>query len=310
MTSNFDALSDVLRTVQLNACIYFVKDMPAPWGMDIPAVANGPLHFVLEGSCVLVVQGKEIFLNAGDAVLLPHGTDHQMLDTIGTNPVAAGEVMENLLSETYQKPEVCATRMMCGHFEWDSTFGHPLFQELPELMVIRGVYDGHDAQQFKAILDLITVEVSDQKPGSSAVADRMGEVLFVSMLRRWLVDNKPEKGLLATIDNPRLSRALNQIHNSPEAALDLNVLSRTAGMSRTSFAVQFRDAMGIPPAEYLARWRMLIARRMLLNTDLATSDIVSRVGYGSDASFSRAFKREYGIPPSKVRHQGAPQRAN
>jgi AraC-like DNA-binding protein len=131
----------------------------------------------------------------------------------------------------------------------------------------------------------------------------MGEVLFVGMLRQWLVETKPERGLLATINSPRLSRALHQIHNSPDAALDLNVLARTAGMSRTSFAVQFRDRMGVPPAEYLARWRMLKARNMLLQTDLATSDISSRVGYGSDAAFSRAFKREYGVPPSQLRKQ-------
>ena len=55
MPTTADALSDVLRLVHLRACIYFVKDMPAPWGMDIPAVANGPLHMVLDGSCVLRV---------------------------------------------------------------------------------------------------------------------------------------------------------------------------------------------------------------------------------------------------------------
>jgi len=302
MTSNVDALSDVLRTVHLSACIYFVKDMPAPWGMDIPAVANGPLHLVMEGSCMLVACGKEYILEAGDAVLLPHGTHHQMLDARGTVPEPGRKMMEKLLSDDYRQPEVSATRMMCGHFEWDSAFGHPLFKELPELMVVRGVFSGADAARFKAIAELITVESRDQKPGSSAVADRMGEVLFVSILRSWLVANKPCQGLLATIENPRLSRALHQIHNSPEADLDLNTLARTAGMSRTSFAVQFRQVMGIPPAEYLASWRLLMARNMLRQTALASSDIATRVGYGSDAAFSRAFKREYGVPPSMFRN--------
>jgi AraC-like DNA-binding protein len=303
MVSNVDALSDVLRMVHLRACIYFVKDMPAPWGMDIPAVANGPLHMVLEGSCVLVIGGEKIDLNAGDAVLLPHGARHQMLDASETVPEPGPEVMQRLLDREYQPPENSATRMLCGHFEWDSTFEHPLFRELPALMVVRDIFSGDQGERFKAIVGLITAESEDLRPGNSAVSDRMGEVLFVGMLRQWLVETKPERGLLATINSPRLSRALHQIHNSPDAALDLNVLARTAGMSRTSFAVQFRDRMGVPPAEYLARWRMLKARNMLLQTDLATSDISSRVGYGSDAAFSRAFKREYGVPPSQLRKQ-------
>ena len=303
MTNGVDALSDVLRTVHLNACIYFVKDMPAPWEMDIPAVANGPLHLVLEGSCLLLVNGEEVLLNAGDAVLLPHGTHHKMVDAKSTVPEPASTVMKNLLSERYQSPEAPATRMMCGHFEWDSEFEHPLFRELPELMIIRGIFSGQSGERFHTIVELISSEVVDQKPGGSAVADRMGEVMFVSILRRWLVANKPEQGLLAVIGHPRLSRALNQIHNSPETELDLNVLAKTAGMSRTTFAVQFRDVMGTPPAAYLARWRMLMARNLLQQTELATSDIVNRVGYGSDAAFSRAFKREYGVPPSKIRNQ-------
>jgi AraC-like DNA-binding protein len=289
--------------VHLKACIYFVKDMPAPWGMDIPKVANGPLHMVLEGSCVLIAGGEQVHLQAGDAVLLPCGLQHQMLDAAGTTPEPASEVMQRLLDENYVPPNDSVTKMLCGHFEWDQEFEHPLFQELPEMMVVRDVFSGTNAKRFRAIVDLITTESTDTKPGSSAVADRMGEVLFVSMVRHWLADNKPVEGVLAVIDNPSLSRALNQIHNAPEAPLDLNVLARTAGMSRTSFAMQFRQAMGVPPAEYLARWRMLRARNLLLQTGLAMSDIVDRVGYGSDAAFSRAFKRQFGVPPSQLRKQ-------
>ncbi len=88
MASAVDALSDVLRMVHLKACVYFVKDMPLPWGMDIPAVAHGPLHVVLEGSCVLVACGKHVTLNVGDAVLLPRGPQHQMLNAADTVPEA------------------------------------------------------------------------------------------------------------------------------------------------------------------------------------------------------------------------------
>lgn len=298
-----DALSDVLRQVHLKACIYFVKDMPAPWGMDILAVANGPLHMVLEGSCVLKAGGRQVTLRAGDAVLLSNGAQHQMLDAVDTIPEPGSRVMQRLLDETQEAPQISATRMMCGHFEWDNAFEHPLFQELPAVMIVRDVFSGKDAARFRTIVDLISSESADIRPGSSAIADRMGEVLFVSFLRQWLVDNTPNEGVLAVIDDPRLSRALHQIHEAPEADLSLDVLARTAGMSRTSFAIKFRAAMGIPPAEYLASWRLLKARNLLLRTDMTTSEICTRIGYGSDAAFSRAFKRQFGLPPSKFRNQ-------
>jgi len=303
MQNDADTLSDVLRTVHLQACIYFVKDMPAPWGMDIPAAANGPLHMILDGACVLMVDGAEIALNAGDAVLLPRGPRHQMLDSVETTPEPGLEVMERLQSQDYQAPEVSASRMLCGHFEWDSAFEHPMFRDLPTVMVVRDVFSGIEAERFRAIVTLISSESERQSPGYSAIADRMGEVLFISMLRHWLVENKPNRGLLSTTDSVGLSRALHQIHNFFNQDLDLNKLARTAGMSRTSFAVQFRERMGVPPAEYLAHWRMLKARLMLLRTDLGTGEISNLVGYGSDAAFSRAFKREFGVPPSKIRLQ-------
>jgi AraC-like DNA-binding protein len=121
------------------------------------------------------------------------------------------------------------------------------------------------------------------------------------MLRTWLTDQQSEKGVLATINDPRLSRALQHIHGSPELEIDLNTLAQVAGMSRTSFAVRFREVMGTPPASYLAEWRMLQARRLLLQTDLTIADIVTRVGYGSDAAFLRAFKRRFGETPGKLR---------
>ena len=300
-----DALSDVLKMVHLKACIYFVRDMPAPWGMDIPAAANGPLHMVLNGECVVISGGKEISLRAGDAILLPHGGRHQMLDRPSTVPEPGPEMLHCLMENDDLEIPDCATRMLCGHFEWDSAFDHPFFRQLPELIVVRGVFGRPDSGRFRAIIDLISAEKSDGHPGSSAVADRMGEVLFVCLLRSWMIDQNTARGVLATINDPRLSRALRYIHQNPERDLDLNLLATVAGMSRTSFAVHFREVMGTPPATYLAEWRMLTARRLLLQTELATSDIVSRVGYGSDAAFSRAFKRRFGETPGRVRRTRA-----
>ncbi len=301
MDSPGDALSDILRMVHLKACIYFVKDMSPPWGMDIPVAANGPLHMVLQGTCYLRCNGQEYQLQEGDAILLPHGTNHQMLNSTSTIPEPGPEVMMRLMNEVDTEAVPGSTRMLCGHFEWDETFDHPFFRELPDLIVLRSALNNGNADRFRSIVELIAAEATSNDPGGSAIADRLGEVLIVSMLRTWLAEQQSERGMLATLGDPRLSRALQHIHKSPDQEVDLNTLAQIAGMSRTSFAVRFREVMGTPPAAYLTEWRMLKARRLLMQTELSTADIVSRVGYGSDAAFLRAFKRRFGETPGKLR---------
>lgn len=301
MDESRDALSDVLRMVRLKACVYFVKDMVPPWGLDIPATPNGPLHMVLDGQCLLRHDGQEIWLQSGDAVLLPHGACHEMIDRPDTVPEPGPEIMQRLMGDRHTQPVPGSTRMLCGHFEWDGTLDYPLFRELPGLIVVRGVFDNREAEPFRAIVDLITAESAGDAPGSAAVADRMGEVLFVSLLRAWMVGHEPNPGVLATMNDARLSRALRYIHQNPGLEIDLITLARVAGMSRTAFAVRFHDVMGQPPASYLTDWRMLQARRLLVQTELPMSEIMERVGYGSDAAFVRAFKRRYGQTPARLR---------
>ncbi len=301
LNSSRDALSDVLRMVRLRACVYFVKSMAPPWGLDIPTMPNGPLHMVLEGQCLLRHGSRDIPLQAGDAVLLPHGAAHEMIDSPGTVPEPGAEVMARLIEDHDNQPVPLSTRMLCGHFEWDGMLDHPLFQELPELIVIQGVFEKEGAEAFRTIVDLITNEKTSDAPGGAAVADRMGEVLFVSLLRAWMTEYEPIRGVLATINDARLSRALRHIHQSAGADVDLATLARVAGMSRTSFAVRFHDVMGKPPASYLTEWRMLQARRLLIQTNIGMSEIIERVGYGSDAAFVRAFKRKFGETPARFR---------
>ena len=300
MSLEGDALSDVLRLVQLKACVYFVRDMPAPWGLDIPASATGPLHMVLRGHCLFRCGDNEIVLHAGDAILLPHGTRHQMLDNSSTTPVSAPAVMDKLATHREPVNGERYTRMLCGHFEWDTEMDHVMFRELPEYIVVRNFGNG-DANQFKSIVALITEQCERNNPGNSAIADRLGEILFISLLRAWLIDNAAQPGVLATLADKRLARSLRYIHNQAEQDIDVQAMARIAGMSRTSFAVQFRKVMGVTPAAYLTEWRLLSARRLLISSDAPLAHIPDRVGYANEASFARAYKRRFGETPAMTR---------
>lgn len=304
-----DALSEVLRMVRLRACIYFVKNMAPPWGLDVPSVANGPLHMVLEGSCVLRYDGCDHDLEAGDVVVLPNGAKHQMLDQPGTIPEPGLEALPRLMNGGNTEAVPDATRMLCGHFEWDGALDHPMFRELPELIIVRNVFGKNGGGQFSRIVDLIIAEFTGPTPGGSAVADRMGEVLFVSILRAWMLEHQPATGVLATMNDSRLSRALSFIHQYSDTQIDIDALARVAGMSRTSFAVKFHEVMGTPPASYLTECRLLRARQLLLRTELPTPTIIDQVGYGSEAAFVRAFKRRFGETPARLRREAVAQQA-
>lgn len=307
MTTLEDTLSDILRLVRLRACVYFTRTMDKGWGMDIPASVNSPLHLVLEGNCLLHIGGREIVLSAGDAVLLAHGERHTLLDSATAVSVPGPELIQKLMQSPDPGPAADGARILCGHFEWDGTLDHPLFAELPDLIVVRNMLNRDGGVLFRTVIELIAAEQSGTAPGAAAVADRMGEVLFVSLLRVWMMDQGARRGVLATMSDARLSRALNFIHRNHAEPVDLIQLAQVAGMSRTAFAVKFHSAMGMPPKSYLTEWRMLEARKLLTRTDIAMSDIAERVGYGSDAAFVRAFKRRFGETPARLRRDTSAQ---
>lgn len=305
MSDTVDALSDILRLVRLRACVYFIKNMAPGWGLDVPASAHGPLHMVLAGRAVLRVEGQDIPLEAGDAVLLPKGVPHAMLDGPDVRLMPVARAMRDLSAFPGEGPALGGARMLCGHFEWDGTLDHPLFEELPQVIVVRDVFDRDGAALFRTVVDLISSEQTGDAPGARAVADRLGEVLFVSLLRAWMAEHAPARGVLAAMRDARLRRALSYIHDHHAEQVDLNRLAREAGMSRTGFAIRFNEVMGQPPARYLTEWRLLQARKMLVRSTRPISEITDAVGYGSDAAFVRAFKRRFGATPARLRRAAA-----
>lgn len=268
----------------------------------MPATANGPLHMVLTGECLLRCNGQDIYLRKGDAVMLPHGTRHQMLDAADTMPEPGLPALQRMMTETDRISQP-ATTMLCGHFEWDNAFDHPFFKELPMMIVVRRIFEQPDGERVQAMVNLIAAETHDPRPGGLAIADRLGEALFVSLLRNWLVEQRPQRGLLATLNDVKLARALHHMHQHADQHLDLDKLAGVAGMSRTAFATRFKQVLGTPPAAYLAEWRLLTARRLLMKTELPTADIVERIGYSSQAAFNRAFKRMFGVTPGSMRQE-------
>ncbi len=296
-----DPLSDVLDRIRLRGCVYFQRDFSPPWGMAMDAGPFAQFHLVVRGRCWLRAGETTRELATGDIVVFPFGAAHMLLDDPSTDPLPGLTV---LAAHKKGRPifdgQQDGARLLCGHFELDRDLKHPLLRELPALIHIKGMSAEQPSWLESAIGLLIRESASDQ-PGAATVVDRLAEVLFVQVLRAHLLASVPSRGFLAALKDRRMSNALEIIHDNVHTDLTLYAIARAAGMSRSSLALRFKEVMGVTPMDYVTGWRMQRAREMLRTTHGSLADVAERVGYRSEAAFSRAFKRVFDQTPGAFR---------
>lgn len=296
-----DTLSDVLNLMRLRGCVYFLRTFAAPWGMEMPSGPHAQFHMVVRGRCWLRFDAETIELASGDVIVFPRGDGHLLLDDPNTIPVPGIRVLD---AHAAQQPifagEGEQTRLLCGHFEFDHAFRHPLATELPRLIHIKGL-SSDQPDWFEAVTRVLVRETDSDAPGSSTVIDRLAEVLFIQVLRAYLLQSKPVSGFLAAVRDGQINRALKTIHGAAGTELTLADIAREAGMSRSNLALRFKEVLGETPIDYLTRWRMLKAQELLRTSDRPLVDIAEHVGYKSEAAFSRAFKRRFEQSPGTFR---------
>jgi transcriptional regulator GlxA family with amidase domain len=142
------------------------------------------------------------------------------------------------------------------------------------------------------------------------VVSKLSEVLFVETLRRYIVELPPgETGWLAGARDPIIGQALALLHKEPEHVWTILDLAKRVGLSRTRLAERFRHFLGESPMAYLAQWRLKLAAEMLQSTENSVAEVAAAVGYGSEAAFNRAFKRQFDCPPAHFRRSRSAQRS-
>lgn len=299
--SKIDALSDVLNLIRLKGCVYFSSDFSSPWGMALEQGEFAQFHVIVRGQCWLTTHDEKRLLTSGDVVLFPLGHEHCLMDELSSTTVPGKEVVKAIYqNQPLFSGDTESVQLLCGHFEFDRTLKHPLLNELPSLIHIKEL-----GRQYPGWLDIVTNvlvgETASQAPGSGVVVDRLAEVLFVQVLRTYLLERKSHIGFLAAVKDRRISHALKIIHTQSETNLTLETIAKTAGMSRSMLAERFKELLGITPMSYLTCWRMLKAQDLLKSTEYSLEDIASQVGYSSEAAFSRAFRREFDLAPGTFR---------
>jgi AraC-like DNA-binding protein len=304
-----DVLSDILRSVRLSGGVHFRCEFSAPWGMQMKRSDAAEFHVVVRGNCWLRMEGRRepIALQGGDLLVLPHGGAHSLMNApdSATRPaedIVGGQSLEHYGPVTAGGGGVPAS-VLCGYFRFDRDRPHPLVAALPSLIHLRGT-DSYELTWLQTALNFMVHETRNARPGGEAVVNRLAEVLFVQVVRSYIAQSESPPAMLAAIADRQIGAALQLMHQSVQQPWTVASLGQRIGMSRSAFAARFSELVGHTPMQYLMLWRMQKARHLLGESRLATAAIAERVGYQSEAAFSRAFKTAVGEAPGAYRRKG------
>ncbi len=305
-TNRDDGLSVLLREVNVRSVVYCVSDFAAPWGFEVERSPVAKFHVVLHGAASLALgDAKPVALASGDLVLLPHGDGHIVQDQPGApvrhlDAILADDPVDGAGRLSYGGGGPC-TRLLCGGFELRPSLPDDLAEILPVMLVLDAATAGL-TRWLEPLFALLREETEASAPGASAIFAKLADVFLSQALRSYLAAADPVTALGHPVSaDPDIARVLRLLRSQPEVRWTLDDLARAAGMSRTSFTVRFRAAVGVPPISYLTRLRLTRAAGYLATTTENVSHVARLVGYDSDASFSKAFSRAFGRPPGDYR---------
>jgi AraC family transcriptional regulator, alkane utilization regulator len=302
-----DVLTDVLETVRVGAACYGRVEAAAPWGIGVEADEEyAKFHVVLAGDCWLDVAGHDsVHLNGGDLVALPHGHAHTLRD-VPESPVRPLRELITVSSGKCQ-PSIntggdgASATLVTGSFHFEDRRNNPLLSVLPPVIVLPGELS-RNVHWLEPTLKFIACEAASGRPGSQTVVSRLADVLFIQIVRGYLATLPPgASGWLGALGDAQIGSALGLIHQNPELDWTVQSLAARVAMSRSAFASRFARLVGEPPLSYVTRWRMQKAAGLLRQSSATLADIAERVGYDSEAAFSKAFKRAVGSAPGAYR---------
>lgn len=309
-----DPLSDLLRVVRLDAAYFYAVEAAEPWSVATLAVSEVasrilpgadhliPYHILTEGRAYAGLAGeRQVALAPGDVIVFPHGDPHVLSsdegirmrdDTQWTPPDRypfIARVGDN-------GPQVSS--FLCGYLAWDHRPFNPLLAALPRQIHIPGLWN----PGFSVFTRQLTDESRLGRAGVESVMTRLAEVMFVQLLRVYLETLPPGQiGWLAGLRDEVVGRALALLHERTAHSWSLAELARETSSSRTNLVQRFTQIVGQPPMRYLTQWRMQVAANLLTHTSAKVSVVGLRVGYDSEAAFSRAFKKSTGFAPGAWR---------
>ena len=315
-------ISSVLENIRLQGAVFFAWQPSWPFATGVPNERHFrdlilptsdqvvSYHIVLEGPCWATVESEApVRLESGDILLLPRGDAYVISDQPRAPSekdiapaqqffamMAAGElplVVENGGGGPGQN------RLVCGFLGCDRHPGNPLLEGLPKSIVLsRSALGG----PINDLVDIVMRECRHPQVGSRSMMLRLGEVLFIEVVRLYVqhqsMTNNP---WIRGLSDPLVAKCLTLLHGRPAVGWTLEKLAGEVNASRSIVAERFHRVIGVPPMKYLSQWRLQLAARLLRDHQDKILSIALSVGYESETSFSRAFRRAMGVSPGVFR---------
>ncbi|MDB5090114.1 MAG: hypothetical protein JWR09_4108 [Mucilaginibacter sp.] len=295
-----DALSTILEATRLRSVVYSKFPLSAPWGLDVVKDENSQFWRLVSGT-IGSPDGHVIELMEGDLVFVPHGSAHWIADKSTSLRMPSPEFVKarragiNIFNGGGD-----VTTLIAGHFEFDYQPLHPFLKDLPPIIHIRQ-YVTENQLLLKQVTQLMLEELNNEKPGSSIMLKNLSEIMFINIIRAYLEQAMSDTGFLSALNDPRISKALKLMQDSPQNDWTLESLASEIGMSRSVFFNRFKKLVHETPLSYLTNWRIRQAQKLLTTDNSNISEIAASVGYQSESAFNRIFKSKTGQTPAVYR---------
>jgi AraC-like DNA-binding protein len=312
-----DPLSEVLRSVRLSGGLFLSAHFTSPWCIGVsmapdvcapflgkPAQLIG-YHVVIQGELLIAFESEPpVKVSAGEIVLMPRNDDHTLANEAGIEPVSARDLIRRTpdggLFRIDHGGGGAATRIVCGFLASEENC-NPLISTLPRILKI-DVRQAASREWIEASVRFAAGELAEGRLASSNVMTRLSETLLTEAVREYSSTLAAEElGWLKGLKDPQIGRALALIHHRLSAPWSAETIAREVALSRSAFVERFTSLVGMPPIRYLTVWRLQTAKLNLRETSQTIAQLAHSVGYNSEDAFSRAFKREFELSPSRWR---------
>jgi len=303
-----DPLGEALHALRLSGTFFCRSELSAPWGIDLPPMPDSLMfHIVTEGSAwITFANGERVHLETNDFALIPQGRGHAIVDAPETRPINLYDYERPLLSPRYEMLKIdgggAPAGLICGVVSVKDPAAQRMVGLLPKMIPMQAATPGNE--WLRGSVQLMMQEARSLGPGGDAVITRVSDILVVQAIRHWLnTDPNAQTGWLGALQDLQVGHALTLIHRDPTHPWTVETLAGAVGVSRSGLAARFADLVGQTPMTYLRQWRFEVARNWLRDTDQTLAEIAEQLGYESEASFSRAFKKATGQTPGSVRRE-------
>jgi AraC-like DNA-binding protein len=299
-----DPITDIFTAMRVESVLYGRIELTAPWGLRFDRGEYACFGTVARGNAWLTVEGEAqpIALAGGDCFCL-FAQSHE--HTLGDHPETSAANMQDVArtkcgSVIRYGGGGASTTILGGKFTFDKSNSKPLMDLLPRLIHVQN--DRVQASPLQQSLHLFAAEAAESCLGSHLVLKRLADILLLQLIREYVSSSTcRETSWLRALSDPRIGGALRSMHEKIEQPWTVGELASAAGMSRSAFALRFQEVVGETPLDYLTRWRVYKAAVLLREGDRKLTEIANAVGYDSDGSFHKTFKRIVGVTPGEYR---------